>query len=96
MSKALLILDMPKTCLDCIFCFELDEGINACCSVMFDEKDSSLCREINCKDGYCQNKPDWCPLKEIPEKKNIDCCYDLYKRGRKIGWNECLEAILSE
>lgn len=32
MSKASLILDMPKTCLDCMFCFELDEGINACCS----------------------------------------------------------------
>ena len=45
MSKASLILDMPKTCLDCMFCFELDEGINACCSVMSDENDKSLCRD---------------------------------------------------
>lgn len=62
MSKSVLIIDTPETCLDCMFCFELDEGIEACCSVMTDENDKTLCREINCKDGYCQNKPDWCPL----------------------------------
>lgn len=38
MSKSVLVVDTPETCLDCGFCFELDEGINACCLVMDDEK----------------------------------------------------------
>lgn len=36
-NKSILVIDTPDTCLDCMFCFELDEGINACCSVMSDK-----------------------------------------------------------
>ena len=96
MSKSVLVMDTPKICLDCMFCFELDEGINACCSVMSDENDKSLCRDIQCDDGYCQGKPDWCPLKEVPEEESNDYCYDLWERGWNTGWNECLKAILGE
>ena len=51
MSKAMLILDTPETCLDCMFCFEWDEGANACCSVMSDENDKGLCRDIHCMES---------------------------------------------
>lgn len=34
MSKVALIFDMPETCLDCRFCREINEGIEACCEVM--------------------------------------------------------------
>ena len=72
MDKSVLIMDTPKTCLDCMFCFELDEGIEACCSVTADEEDKSLCKEIICENGYCNNKPEWCPLKELPKEENGD------------------------
>lgn len=65
MSKAALFIDMPETCLDCRFCREIDEGIEACCEVMDEPDDNTLCRMIDCKDGYCQNKPEWCPLQEV-------------------------------
>ena len=42
MDKSALVMDTPKTCLDCMFCFELDEGIEACCSVTADDEDKSL------------------------------------------------------
>ena len=29
---------------DCRFCRELDEGIEACCEIMYEPDDSSLCR----------------------------------------------------
>lgn len=61
MSKSVL----HDTCLDCLFCFEVDEGIKALCSITPDDKDTSFHKEITCKDGYCQGKPDWCPLKGI-------------------------------
>ena len=68
-NKSILVIDTPETCLDCMFCFELDEGVNACCSIMPDKNDKSLCRDIQCDGGYCQDKPGWCPLKELPKKK---------------------------
>ena len=93
MSKSVLVVDTPETCLDCEFCFELDEGINACCSVMNDENDKGLCRDIQCDGGYCQNKPDWCPLKELPEEEYYDGC-DLWERGWNSGRNHLLKEIL--
>lgn len=63
-------MDMPNTCLDCQFCFEIDEGIKACCSIMSDKNDSTMCREIDCKIGYCQDKPEWCPL-EYEKVRNL-------------------------
>ncbi len=68
MSKSVLVIDTPENCLDCQFCYELDEGIEACCSIMDDDKDKSLMKEIDCEYRYCQGKPDWCPLKPLPEK----------------------------
>ncbi len=36
MSKSILVIDTPETCLDCRFCRELHEGIEACCE-LFEE-----------------------------------------------------------
>ena len=93
MSKSVLVMNTTETCLDCMFCFELDEGINACCSVMSDENDKGLCRVIECEDGYCQSKPDWCPLKELPEEEYYDGC-DLWEREWNSGRNHLLKEIL--
>lgn len=96
MSKSVFVIDTPKTCLDCMFCFELDEGINACCSVMSDENDKSLCRDIQCDGGYCQSKPNWCPLKEIPGEEYNEYCFDEYSDGYDDGWNAFRGKILGE
>lgn len=95
-NKSVLVVDTPETCLDCMFCFELDEGINACCPVMSDENDKGLCRDIQCDGGYCQGKPDWCPLKELPCKEHDDYTCDSWERGWNSGRNHLLEEILEE
>ena len=79
-----------------MFCFELDEGIEACCSVTADEEDKSLCKEIICENGYCNNKPDWCPLKELPKEENgyADLC--SFDSGWTAGFNTCLQRINGE
>ena len=90
MSKAFLIMDMPDCCLDCQFCREIDEAIEACCEIMDEPYDSSLCRMI---EDYCQCRPSWCPLKELPAKmKYSNGTYN----GEVKGWNLCLEEILNE
>ena len=96
MSKSVLVIDTPENCLDCQFCYELDEGVEACCSISDDDKDTSLMKKIDCEYGYCQGKPDWCPLMDLPEKDNFDDSYDEYYTGYRDGWNRCLEEIVGE
>lgn len=96
MNKSVFIIDTPENCLDCQFCYELDEGVEACCSILDDDKDTSLMKKIDCEYGYCQGKPDWCPLKLLPKKDNFDDPYNEYYTGYRDGWNRCLEEIVGE
>lgn len=96
MSKSVLVVDTPETCLDCELCFELDEGVDAICLVMSDDKDNSLCKKIICKDGYCQEKPEWCPLKELPEEEHNEYYLDEYCDGYDDGWNTFRSRVLGE
>ena len=92
MSKSVLVINTPENCLDCQFCYELDEGVEACCSISDDDKDTSLMKKINYEYGYCQGKPDWCPLKELPNKKNWGEIFN----GNVKGCNDCLKEIIGE
>mgnify|MGYP000421708168 FL=1 len=96
MSKSVLVIDTPENCLDCQFCYELDEGVEACCSISDDDEDASLMKKIDCEYGYCQGKPDWCPLMDLPEKDDFDDLYDEYYTGYHDGWNRCLKEITSQ
>lgn len=53
-KKGFIVTDIPRTCLDCQFCYEIHEDIEACCSIMNNPNDTNLMREID-KD-YCQEK----------------------------------------
>ena len=92
MNKSVLVIDTPESCLDCQFCYELDEGVEECCSISDDDKDTSLMKKINYEYGYCQGKADWCPLKELPNKKNWGEIFN----GNVKGWNDCLKEIIGE
>jgi hypothetical protein len=98
MAKAVLVMDMPETCCDCRFCRELHEGVEACCELEDEPNDNTQCRMI---DDYCYHKPDWCPLRELPEKKETYTVLELHSNGRwsegmKAGFNICLGEILKE
>lgn len=93
MSKSVFVVDTPENCIDCQFCYELDEGAEACCSIMDDSKDKSLMKEIDCEYGYCQGKPDWCPLMDLPEKDNGDYPANTSDAGFAEGWNQCIDEI---
>ena len=93
MSKSVLVIDTPETCVDCQFCYELDEGVEACCSISDDDKDAILMKKIDCEYGYCQGKPDWCPLMDLPEKDNGDYPANTSDAGFAEGWNQCIDEI---
>ena len=46
---------------------------------------------IECEYGYCQGKPEWCPLKPLPERRQYN---QDYFNGDVKGWNDCLKNII--
>ena len=48
------------------------------------------------ENGYCQEKPNWCPLKELPDETHNDVYMDEYCDGYDDGWNSLRKEILGE
>jgi hypothetical protein len=85
MSKSVLVTETPE---DCELC------------ALHGGRFHSFCK-INCR--YIEDlstKPDWCPLKPLPEKMKVTGLYngEYFKAGGKppsykIGWNKCIDEI---
>lgn len=80
MPKAVLVMDMSEqTCQMCTLCYETEND------------DEYLC----CATGKILpdgEKPDFCPLRELPEKANHPAYCDNGRFDK--GWNACLDEIL--
>ncbi len=83
MSKAIFVMDMPECCGDCKL-GDLDPSGLYCIPAdnYFDGNDSS------------EERAAWCPLRELPEKKNYEKLSDTNPvKSWGNGWNTCLDAI---
>ena len=87
-------MDMPKDCCDCKFCRELDEGVKACCEIMDNPSNSELCRIIDVH--YCMEKPDWCPLRELPNPKEKGKAENILEIFTNAGYNACIDELLED
>lgn len=98
MSKSVLVIDTPENCYDCPF------GTEYCGNLEYD----GLCELANCLDydvilmteeHYdCESKsrPEWCPLKPLPERKEYIVPIDNVESQKDIiavGWNACIDKI---
>lgn len=84
MSKAILVIDMPSNCNECP-CRYLTEGCY-----------SDFC-QVTCDDlpeRYDTAKPDWCPLREVPQKKEENDTFTDCEYYRVQGYNACIDEIL--
>ena len=90
MSKAILIMDMPDSCDKC---------------PLFGNHYSDLCcRALNNRSiNYPYPKDfrqEWCPLRNVIEKKERDIVKEDYNGGYSHGivhgWNACIDEILGE
>lgn len=90
MSKAILIMDMPKSCCFCNFCYEKDG--EKFCLIEDDVVEKYFYAAF--QEEYI--KPNWCPLKEVPMgidayvPEEVD--YYSYRRG----WYDCKSAFLDK
>lgn len=92
MSKVILIIDKPNACVDCPFHFEAEKISTG----VFQYKLLFACRYApsDVEDFYLENimdeKPDWCPLRDVPDK------YSPVSMNFERGWNACIDEILKE
>lgn len=87
MAKAILVMDMPYDCTMCKFWNAEDDECYATGS-----------EELSLGD-FEKNKPDWCPLRELPEKKDTLTTLECHSNGKwtegmKAGYNACLDEIV--
>lgn len=94
MSRSIVVVDTPETCVNCIFCQEYGIGSKkyAYCYVTNGDSENDM-KLIDCIYGYCQSKPDWCPLMDLPEKDNGDYPANTSDAGFAEGWNQCIDEI---
>lgn len=81
MSKSVLVIYTPEDCESCV----LHSGIfryfcKICCRYI---EDLSV-------------KPDWCPMKPLPEKDMEIYFPDEFGDGYATGWNACIDTITGE
>lgn len=84
--RAILVVEMPQGCMVCPICHE---------SEMSGEY---MCDGRNIEEylmGFYGSKPDWCPLKPIPQKMEYEGEID-YEYGYIDGRNECIDEIMGE
>lgn len=86
MSKAILVIDMPKSCKDCAIMFP--DEYSYWCPVKVPENQTDVYSYIE-----KTKKPTWCPLKPAPEPQFVWLDDgDDWERG----YNDCLSEILGD
>lgn len=90
MSKAVLLMDMPESCMGCNFMYcDIDNNKESC-----QAKENA--RPIDLEK---ESKPDWCPLRPMPKKKLSCDVHNVQSMAEGIAaasWNACFDAIMEE
>ncbi len=98
MSKSVLVADTPENCYDCPFRTDYcgDSEYEGCCELAEClDSDMRLITEEH-YDYESESRPDWCPLKSLPEEDHKNYYPDEWKDGYANGWNDCLKKITSQ
>ena len=84
MSKAILVMDMPKSCAECPCCYITEGCYSDICQVNY----------FGLEEGYEKGRPNWCPLRELPQKQENSTTNSTFIRGYKNGYNDCIHNIM--
>ena len=77
MAKGYIVVDIPNRCSNCV---ATDTYV-------------TLCRCARKKITKPFSKPDWCPIKEMPEKEDPEEAWTDYGDGRIDGRNELIDEM---
>lgn len=85
MRKSVLVMKTPEKCLDCNLCALDMDGSLSC---YYYKKE--ICSNV----GENNSRPEWCPLRELPEEDHENHYPDEWEDGYTDGWNDCLREIM--
>ncbi len=91
MSKCVLVMDMPSSCSKCDLRGK-NYGLENVCfgKVEHSKKYGDYYKDIQ----NIETRPDWCPLRNLPEKDNKSYFPDEYSDGHRDGYNACIDELL--
>ena len=84
MSKGIIVVDVPECCKCCKYCTGIRCAYRAIWCTM---KNEPLTNDL-------KTKPDWCPIKPLPEKYSVNYMMDDVDIDVAIGRNACIDEIL--
>lgn len=83
-EKALLVMDMPESCMGCnFFICDGETNLDSCMA-------KEIAREVHLEK---YGNPGWCPLKPLPEKSTTENDMTDYQCGMVDGRNQCIDEI---
>lgn len=87
MSKSVLVMDTPESCINC----KVGQNMSNCMETCIRCPIAGKCA-LN---EEAESIPDWCPLKPLPEKFDGEKSRKLgdFEPLFKIGWNGCIDEI---
>ena len=91
MDKGIILVNMPDKCCNCRMGFENE---------YYDQFECYFKPGTEIKPD--EGKPDWCPIRPIPEKKEItgitfSSGYAEWNlNGQDRGWNACIDELLKD
>lgn len=96
MSKSVLVMETPKNCYECPFsCTNGNDTDCGHCELEMYLIDGEVVINEEYFDFESEVKPDWCPLKLLPEKMTGVAQTDHWN-SIKAGWNGCINEITGE
>lgn len=84
MSKSILVIDTPESCDYCPAGRIFGMAGQVECMVGKDIR-------VNNNGGTI---PDWCPLQDLPKKKDMEPGKTIIRAAQHEGWNMCIDEIL--
>lgn len=86
MAKGIIVVDLPKSCRN----IRGDENGCPFGGMVCQVKQKDVMNHV-----VKGTKPDWCPIKEMPSRKQVPGCFFMMDEvyGKEIGFNDCLDEI---
>ncbi len=85
MSKCVLVMDMPSSCDECRLASLVGRS-EVMCAI-----DRMATRKY---EDACKDRPDWCPLHELMQKKDLKNALTMTDFGWIEGYNACIDELL--
>ena len=92
MSKAVLVINDPMFCCNCPLTQRSRKTDEYFCGIAHQTDEDYYWEKV---DMEAEVKPNWCPLKPLPEEDNKEHHIE-WSRGYQAGWNDCINAIYKE